>query len=375
MRIRRFPRFSFFFCLLLLFTLGFASCKLDDPNDLNGVGSLRIERDTIWKSDNPILLEGTLHIEGATLTIEAGTTIRMGERAKIMVGEQKKAGLRILGTANQPVRITAQSKESSWRGIHFLKNNGNSRIHFLELQRAGQGDTYALSFQNLNFLVTDSQLLDCEGNAINIQQCAATTEPYLRNIYIQAAHGFAIYGHASLLSALGGGLKLTSPNGIYLTGGSLSLKRCTFYNYNCPYVVKSEIAINAEEVTIPPNTRFEFERDGALNFGQFTTTRIHADNVTFTSRSTTKNPGTWQSVIVNTYVLGAQSYFRKCTFEAGGGGEVEGALVVYDVKDLEVSNSHFAHNRGYGIVLYGAQLKNEKGNTFSSNTRGDIRKN
>ncbi|WP_438014003.1 hypothetical protein WMF18_24115 [Sorangium sp. So ce315] len=87
-----------------------------------------IEADTTWSADSCYLMKGTLFVEeGATLTIEPGTTI-MGDKeslATLVVMPGAKINAR--GTADRPIVFTSQSPKGEraagdWGGVMLLGN-------------------------------------------------------------------------------------------------------------------------------------------------------------------------------------------------------------------------------------------------------------
>ena len=364
------PRNILFVLIATTFTL--ASCRPDDTNNLNGVGNIRIGRDTTWTSSKPILLEGTVNIEGATLTIEAGTTIRMGRNGAIVVGEKLQGTLQIQGTSEAPVRIIPQSQEIYWRGIHVLKTTTNSHISYCELEQASAPNNVALELSNINFRIDNLRINKCGGDGLEIHRATPNSSAKISNLYVTTSSGNPIVGDASLLYALGNNITLASPKGgVYLTSGTLTAPRLHFRKFACPYIVRTEVSIDAQQLSFDNGTRFEFERDGALNFGENSETRIQANNVTFTSRAAEKQPGSWRGITVNTAAVGQGSYFRKCEFNAGGGGTGKGNLVLIDVNGLEVSDCLFAHSAGYGIVLISSNIFETTSNRFEGNVLGE----
>lgn len=362
------------FRIFMLTTLVFASCAVDDTNNLDGVGNLRISRDTTWTSSKPILLEGSLNIDGATLIIEAGTTIRMGENGAIVVGEKEAGSLRILGTSAAPVRIIAQSQTIYWKGIHILKAKNDSRISYCELKQAASPNQVALELSEVNFPIDNLKINQNRGDGIEIRKVARDASSNISNLDINTSSGNPLVGDASLLYALGNNITLTSPKGgIYLTSGTLTAERLHFRKFSCPYIIRSEISIDATQLSFDKETRFEFEREGALNLGSSTPTQIKAEQVTFTARTSPQTPGSWRSIIANSSVVGSSSYFRNCQFNAGGGGTEKGNLVLFDVKGIEISNCQFSYSAGHGIVLIDSEIRVNSANHFENNTLGDIK--
>ncbi len=357
--------------LLAAATLFFASCSPEALDDLNGVGSMRISRDTVWTKNKPILLEGAVNIEGATLTIEAGTTIRMGRNGAFVIGENQAGALKINGTADAPVRIIPSSQEIYWRGIHFIKTRSESRIAHCELEQASSTNESALELTEVNFPIENLRLVKCGGDGIEIHK-AAPNSPQITNLYVETPTGNPLTGDASLLYALGHNITLTAPNGgVYLASGTLTADRFHFRNLSRPYIVRTEISINAKRLGFDAQTRFEFERNGGLNIGGYSETKVQAEGVVFTGRGADLRQGMWRGVIVNSHVVGRESYFRKCLFDAGGGGNEKGNLVLYDVDGLEVSDSQFSRSAGYGIVLIASSIRELSPNRFTENGQGD----
>ncbi|MGP1363157.1 MAG: hypothetical protein ACTTKZ_05680 [Bacteroides sp.] len=353
---------------VLLAAISLVACTNDDKDEFDNIPSLRITRDTIWTANKPITIDGTLRIEGATLTILAGTNIRMGENASILIGETVPGALNINGSPDLPVRIIAKSRGSYWRGIHFLKTKPGNFIHGLELRQAGNQEAPAISIRDLNFAITHLKLLECGGNGIDIAR--ASNLPLLSNIEIQAFNGNPIRGDASLLLALSLNIHLATNGGIYLTSGTLNTPRCFFPNYGCPYIVRSEIAIDANEVIFDELTRFEFERGATFNFGQLNRTTLCINKVTFSAHM--PQIGGWRGLVINDRVDPYTSYIRNSIFEYGGGSNERGNLIVYNLKGLEVSNSIFRYSAGYGIVLYSSTLRGQD-NFFEGNTSSNIK--
>ncbi|AUX44795.1 hypothetical protein SOCE26_062630 [Sorangium cellulosum] len=87
-----------------------------------------ITADTTWSADNCYLMKGTIFVEdGATLTIEPGTTI-LGDKASLATLVVKPgAMINAKGTADQPIVFTSQSPKGErtagdWGGVMLLGN-------------------------------------------------------------------------------------------------------------------------------------------------------------------------------------------------------------------------------------------------------------
>ncbi|KYF97080.1 hypothetical protein BE20_39970 [Sorangium cellulosum] len=87
-----------------------------------------IEEDTTWSADNCYLMKDTIFVEeGATLTIEPGTTI-MGDKESLATLVVKPgAKINAKGTADKPIVFTSQSPKGErsagdWGGVMLLGN-------------------------------------------------------------------------------------------------------------------------------------------------------------------------------------------------------------------------------------------------------------
>lgn len=96
-----------------------------------------VTKDTIWTSEQPFLIFDSLKIaEGTTLTMEAGTIIRMHNQAIIDVN----GSIVLKGTASAPVIISGDRYDNltsnipylrlpgQWNGIHFSGSSSNNMI-------------------------------------------------------------------------------------------------------------------------------------------------------------------------------------------------------------------------------------------------------
>jgi hypothetical protein len=102
-----------------------------------------IRSDQTWTADNTYILSGTVFVEGATVTIEPGTTI-MGENATNGTFVIARSG-RLLaeGTADEPIVFTSdqpvgQRARGDWGGLIL---NGRAPINVPGGTAEGEGDT------------------------------------------------------------------------------------------------------------------------------------------------------------------------------------------------------------------------------------------
>lgn len=94
---------------------------------------------TLTSDQSPYLLQGTLVVpEGATLTIEPGTTIfAASPEAEIQV----RGTLTAVGTVDAPVVFSHANPNETWRGIRLESSQGPNRIESVWVLYAGIGIT------------------------------------------------------------------------------------------------------------------------------------------------------------------------------------------------------------------------------------------
>ena len=165
--------------------------------------------------------------------------------------------------------------------------------------------------------------------------------------------------------------------GVRIESGTILLPRgkLDFYPLGAPYIVTSNICLDAPELVMHDRVEFRFEPQGGLEFACEETTKLTATGVTFTSTATSKAQGQWLGLLCNSR-LSPSSVFDHCTIEAGGRRTPNAAGITIDgVKNLTVTNCNINRNKGYGILLLGkASIKNQgaSSNSFEGNALGDI---
>src|SRR5258708_39413852 len=78
-----------------------------------------IEKDVVW-DEGIHEVDGFVSVVGGTLTIPAGTTIRMRPGAVFQVGTQSPSGLIAIGTVDKPITFTsslASPTPGSWNHV------------------------------------------------------------------------------------------------------------------------------------------------------------------------------------------------------------------------------------------------------------------
>jgi hypothetical protein len=97
---------------------------------------------TISASCSAVPVRGQYRIDGGTLTLEAGASLRFEKDAILEVGRDRPGTLTIAGTAEQPVRLIADA--GGWQGVRLHAQASGSSLAHVEIVGAGTATDAAL---------------------------------------------------------------------------------------------------------------------------------------------------------------------------------------------------------------------------------------
>lgn len=169
-----------------------------------------ITADTRWRPTHPRRIYGRLTVApGATLTLEAGTTLLFHDKASVEV----EGRLVCLGTAEQPVvmrgdrlgsvvgDISFDLLASQWHGVRLTPQSAGNELSFTEIRNTVSGLT------------------------------ADTTDLALVNCRLRNSAGRVLTSNHSTLRAVGSEFAEAAEGAVLLCGGSAEMVNCTFSNY------------------------------------------------------------------------------------------------------------------------------------------------
>jgi hypothetical protein len=139
---------------------GLKNIRLANPGHTTIQGMLNST--STWTSDHIYSITGTLTIPaGVTLTISAGTQIRIRQDANILVNGR----IKVNGTLQDPVHFTSDTWGSAWGGIELLSGNMES-VFTYALFTGGGGDV------TRKFVHSESQpVLKADGAKLTVSDC------------------------------------------------------------------------------------------------------------------------------------------------------------------------------------------------------------
>lgn len=177
---------------------------------------LTITENTTWKSGKPYLISDTVRIaSGAVLTLEAGTRVRMHDKAAFKVD----GTMQCLGTPEQPVDITG----------HRTGNVASSIPY--ELMSGQWGGIYFTPTSRGNYFTHASIRNSSDG--LTLADIPAGSDPALTliNCQIRNTTNYVIDSRHADIKAIGCELTEASQGILRLTGGSHIFNHCTIANY------------------------------------------------------------------------------------------------------------------------------------------------
>lgn len=181
----------------------------------NGCDILRLENPTIdsdtrWDAATPRRIYGTLKVApGATLTLDAGTTLYFHDKAAAEIG----GTLISEGTAEAPVELRGDRLGSvvgdipfdlmsnQWKGVTFKPTSTNNSLAFTEIRNTTNGVK------------------------------ADTTSLTLTNCRLRNSGSHTLTANYSVISAVGCEFAESASSPVAITGGTLRMTNCTISNY------------------------------------------------------------------------------------------------------------------------------------------------
>lgn len=189
------------------------NAKGQDAIRYNG---LTINGNTTWKAGKPYLISDTIRImPGATLTLEAGTRVRMKDKAAFKV----EGAMLCTGTPDNQVEITGyrtgyvassipyELMSGQWGGIYFTSSSRGNMFTHTSVRNSSDGLTLT---------------------GIDSGDEAAIT---LTNCQIRNTTNYVIDARHANVKAIGCELTDASNGILHLTGGKHIFNHCTIANY------------------------------------------------------------------------------------------------------------------------------------------------
>ena len=354
------------------------------------------QADVTWlKQTTAYVLAGDLYVgasTGATLNIDPGVEIRMGDGIGIYMGYRTGTFGTIIaeGTAGDRIRFTSAAPDvakspGDWDFIGFYEGAGtNSSFDYCDFEYGGgYSSNYGMLYaQESGFSLTNSTVMNSMYYGISFGTDAGfgtcTGNSFADN-GTQPIHIGANYAHT-----IGAGNQFAEGTGIEVDGEDLVQSNVTWLKQNVPYICDGDIYLGSTSgstLTIEAGSSLKFTGGSGLLVGYRTSTFgvLVADGevgngITFTSAAPAgaESPGDWDGIWFEDGT-GNGSLLDNCRISYGGGySNNSGNVIVRDAPAglPVISNCQIENSEAYGIYIYNSS-PTLTDNIFGNNALGD----
>ncbi len=369
-----------------------------------------ISTDTTWNDTCTHVIDGDLYIKnasGATLKVEANTTIKVNKGYAIYVGSGNPGGLILNGTSDRPVTITANSPSPTkgyWTGIIFEDQAlSSSYISNATIMYAGGDSGYSLGDAAIiadgaliNIKILNSKITESADIGILFTGGNGFAQGSINNT-ITNCTGFPISIPANFASTVKPGEYTGNGQNYILVNTQLGsgdgwkvTDSGTWENVGVPYYVNGDLYVDNNGDPPAPtleikNTTVIMAGESCIKIGNYEG-GLKAYNSTFTTINKAK--GQWVGIIFENALT--EGLLENCTVEYGGRDSEysgyssatndDGNILVIDnaVNVLNIYNTTIRESAAYGIIRGWKSSLSSKdytnptyNNTFENNTSGD----
>ena len=378
-----------FLFLMISAIIGMSSCtKKDDDNPAPGGGdngntvSGTINTNTTWTTGSIYTIDGTLRVEGATLTIEPGTVVKFTESSELDVGYSESGSVIIAnGTVDKPIIFTSAAPSPAagdWDGIWFYSGTSSetSMKYCVVEYGGGYSDYYGavnLKDSKINFEYSSVRYSGHHGLVLDSD---ASFESFANNTVENiAGHIMMLYPNAVHTIGVNNTFVTSGNKGVLINGGTYNREDETWLALSVPYIIDGTVNIKSSSgsvLRIDAGAVISFtessEMDVAYGSGEYGTLvakGTESNRVYFTSAAASKDKGDWDGIWLYDGSNGCE--FEYCTFEYAGGYSVNYGMVEIRGSDVAFTNCLFQQSETFGI-----SLDNEAGfSSFANNTFTD----
>lgn len=270
---------------------------------------------TLTRACSPYLIEDSIRVEGnATLTIEAGVTMRFARNTELTVGYSDSGKLIAQGTAAEPIVLTSAALTPAggdWSGINFYSDTAlGNQLSYVTLEYCGKTNVGCIEGQGgvpSGAVTIDHVVIDHVGaGGDGILQNGTNLAFKITNTTFPAgaipAGRFAIVLDAESFAGVGLGNVFNSAP-INIDGGFVTTT-ASWINPGTTIVVTDDIRVEGTAspiLTLAPGTVMQFTTNQNLSVGygdpgQLIAVGTATAPIVLTSRAATPGPGDWDGV-------------------------------------------------------------------------------
>ena len=383
-----------------------------------------VSSDETWDAQHIHIVDDNLYIENnATVTIEAGATVKVNQNVFIYVGYNSPGGLVAVGTAPKRITFTANTPHPSagfWGGIYFAESAfPTSKLEFCDIEYAGddsgwgEGDGGVL-IQGSGATGPAIKVANC-----NIRYIGAPNSGAFGIVLAWGGHFAANSEGNTITNCDGYPIKIDAAFAHTLSLGSFTgngidrilvntdsssayavQTTCTWINPGVPYEITSNLYVEGPSnpvLTIEAGATLLFRSGYGLIVGYSSNGGLKAQGtpsapITFSSVSASPSRGDWVGIFFHPDALACTLSY--CVVEYGGADSGtsgydgddfhgdDGNIAILDNAYNKVTIEHctIRESAGYGIIRGWSTSTHGAGpdytsssyyNDFSDNNWGD----
>jgi len=372
---------------LLIGSLFISSCKKDNedvvPIPTTNTITEDITTNTTWDASNTYIIDGTVAVEGATLTIEPGAIIKFQQGAELDVGYNNSGSVLIAnGTPTNPITFTSSATNPAagdWDYIYFGEGASGSSMTYCNIYYGGGYNTYSgiVQVDGCHISMTHCDVQYSPNYGVVLEDDAYFTTFTYNNVANITNHPIKL--DANSANSIGAGNTITgssSTKGIYVDGGTFDKADATWLLQTVPYVLNGVITIQntaGAQLTLQAGVTIAFTQGSYIEvgynsgtYGTLIANGTAAAPITFTSASPSPAAGDWGAIFLENGTSSNTS-FDYCVFEYGGGYNVYTGMVDLNNSNLHINHSIFRHSSTFGITVD----ENSYFGSFDNNTFED----
>lgn len=286
------------------------------------------------------------------------------------------------GTSSKNVVLKGKVNTSGyWAGLVIKSNNPDNNLNYTQVENGGSYYYYKYSNiyldGNAQLKLSNSIISGSEGYGLRTASTSKLVSFENNTFKNNGKEGVSVYVSQlpSLDQASNYNLNNNVPN-VEVLGGTVS-NSIAIKSLNTPYIVTSDIEINAA-TTVLPGARFKFASEIALTVkanGSLTANGTSSERIVFEGVSS--SAGFWQGITVLS--ASQQNSLNYVTVNDAGSYYYYKYSGIYLDGKLSVDNSTISNSNNWGIYMYtGAQISSngsvqntEAGMTSNNNLSGN----
>ena len=371
------------------------SCKKDDEDEkttntpnytLSTNITTNITHDVTMEEGKTYTIDGTIYVDGATLTIKPGVTVKFTKNSSLVFGVHAiNSTLIANGTSANPIKFTSAEyypAEGDWNNIKFtLGTSNSSSMKYCNIMYAGglTGNNAAINISDCSVTIENCKIEYSGNRGINLDN-GGNFRSFTGNT-IKNCTNEAICLYVNSVHTIGDNNTIVD-NPILIKGGDFNQEFSKKWRYvGVPYIIEGTVNIFSSpgsKLTIDAGNTIKFKEGAVFTIGTGAKSGTLVANgtadsvITFTSAESYKKAGDWSGLIFD---KGASNgcIINNCIVQYGGNNNSGYSNISFNEThgNVTISNTYIANAKGYGIYIDSLSTPILTNNTFAYNPYGE----